>query len=103
MDVTPFRYRILLVDDDERIRTTAHALLEAQGYVVLCAADGFEGLSALKQSLPDVIISDLRMPNMNGFERKLRSKNCAGPLVPKATPCSMNVACGHAYRRSPAK
>jgi CheY-like chemotaxis protein len=68
MGVTPFRYRILLVDDDERIRTTAHALLEAQGYIVLCAADGFEGLSALKQSLPDVIISDLRMPNMNGFE-----------------------------------
>jgi CheY-like chemotaxis protein len=66
--MSPFSYRILVVDDDERIRTVAHALLEAQGYKVLCAADGFEGLSALKQSLPDVIISDLRMPNMNGFE-----------------------------------
>ena len=35
---------------------------------MLCAEDGFEGLAALKQSLPDIIISDLRMPNMNGFE-----------------------------------
>jgi len=43
-------------------------LLETQGYEVLCAGDGFEGLAALKQSLPDIIISDLRMPNMSGFE-----------------------------------
>ena len=43
-------------------------MLEAQGYEVRCAEDGFEGLAALKQSLPDIIISDLRMPNMNGFE-----------------------------------
>lgn len=63
-----FKYRILFVDDDESIRAMAHMLLEAQGYKVLTASDGFEGLAALKQSLPDVIISDLRMPNMNGFE-----------------------------------
>ena len=43
-------------------------LLVAQGYEVRGAADGFEGLAALKQSLPDIIISDLQMPNMNGFE-----------------------------------
>ena len=66
--MTTFSYRILFIDDDENIRAMAHLLLEAQGYKVLTAADGFEGLAALKQSLPDVIISDLRMPNMNGFE-----------------------------------
>ncbi len=43
-------------------------LLESKGYEVLLAGDGFEGLLALKQSLPDIIISDLSMPNMNGFE-----------------------------------
>ncbi len=68
MGPAPFHYRILLVDDDERLRTLAEQLLKGQGYEVLCASDGFEGLSALKQSLPDVIISDLRMPNMSGFE-----------------------------------
>ena len=63
-----FRYRILIVDDEPSLRQLGRTLLEAQGYEVLCAADGFEGLVALKQSLPDIIISDLRMPNMNGFE-----------------------------------
>ena len=63
-----FRYRILIVDDEPSLRDLGKMLLEAQGYEVLCAEDGFEGLAALKQSLPDIIISDLRMPNMNGFE-----------------------------------
>jgi CheY-like chemotaxis protein len=63
-----FRYRILIVEDDPTLREVGKLLLAAQGYEVQCAEDGFEGLSALKQSLPDIIISDLRMPNMNGFE-----------------------------------
>lgn len=63
-----FRYRILIVDDEPSLRQLGKLLLEAQGYEVLCAEDGFEGLAALKESLPDIIISDLRMPNMNGFE-----------------------------------
>jgi CheY-like chemotaxis protein len=63
-----FQYRILIVEDDPALREFGKLLLNAQGYEVLCAEDGFEGLAALKQSLPDIIISDLRMPNMNGFE-----------------------------------
>ncbi|HET9792470.1 MAG TPA: response regulator [Candidatus Angelobacter sp.] len=63
-----FRYRILIVEDDPTLREVGKLLLSAQGYEVLSAEDGFEALSALKQSLPDIIISDLRMPNMNGFE-----------------------------------
>jgi len=68
MPRSSFRYRILLVDDEAALRDVGKMLLEAQGYEVLCAEDGFEGLAALKQSLPDIIISDLQMPNMNGFE-----------------------------------
>lgn len=68
MHAKPFRYRILIVDDEPELRRVAKALLEAQGYEVQGAEDGFEGLAALKQSLPDIIISDLQMPNMNGFE-----------------------------------
>ncbi len=66
--LTTFRYRILIVDDEAALRDVGKLLLEAQGYEVLCAEDGFEGLAALKQALPDLIISDLQMPNMNGFE-----------------------------------
>jgi CheY-like chemotaxis protein len=64
----PFKYRILFVDDEERLRDLAKAILESHGYEVLCAEDGFEGLAALKDSLPDLVISDLQMPNMDGFE-----------------------------------
>jgi CheY-like chemotaxis protein len=64
----PFRYRILFVDDEASLRNTAKAILESRGYEVLCAEDGFDGLGSLTESLPDLIISDLQMPNMNGFE-----------------------------------
>ncbi len=64
----PFVYRILFVDDEERLRITTKAILESQGYDVLCAKDGLDGLAALKEWHPDLIISDLHMPNMNGFE-----------------------------------
>lgn len=63
-----FRFRILFVDDEPAVRTTGAAVLEAAGYEVLTAADGLEGLHALDEALPDLIISDLRMPNMSGFE-----------------------------------
>jgi CheY-like chemotaxis protein len=65
---SPFSYRILIVDDEPILRHVGRTILESQGYEVLCAEDGFEALAALKQSLPDIIISDLQMPNMNGFE-----------------------------------
>jgi DNA-binding response OmpR family regulator len=63
-----FPFRILIVEDDSRLCETGKLLLESQGYEVRVAGDGFEALIALKRSLPDIIISDLAMPNMNGFE-----------------------------------
>ncbi|MDQ2833142.1 MAG: response regulator [Acidobacteriota bacterium] len=68
MSSASFPYRILVVEDDLTLLELARRMLESKGYEVLGAEDGFEGLTALKRSLPDVIISDLRMPNMNGFE-----------------------------------
>jgi CheY-like chemotaxis protein len=65
---SPFPYRILIVDDEPILCELGKMLLMAQGYEVRSAGDGFEALSALKQALPDIIISDLQMPNMNGFE-----------------------------------
>lgn len=63
-----FKFRLLVVDDEEAIRTLSTAILESEGFEVRCAQDGFEAVVELRKSLPDVLISDLRMPNMSGFE-----------------------------------
>jgi len=62
------RYQILLVDDDESVRNTIGLLLTSAGYDVATANDGFEALLHLKRALPGMIISDLNMPRMSGFE-----------------------------------
>jgi CheY-like chemotaxis protein len=69
------------VDDDLMLRHLGKQMFEAQGYEAHCAEDGFEGLSALKRSKPDLIVSDLRMPNMNGFEF-LSVVRLRFPLIP---------------------
>jgi CheY-like chemotaxis protein len=63
-----FDYRILVVDDEPAILQTSALVLEKRGYEVRTASNGFAALAELRRSLPDVIISDLRMPNMSGFE-----------------------------------
>jgi len=60
--------RILLVDDEPGIRIVLSAVLEQAGYSVDVAEDGFAALRKIQQSKPDLVITDLRMPNMNGFE-----------------------------------
>ena len=65
---TGFKYRILVVDDEPLILQTSALVLAEQGYEVRTAGDGFAALVELRQALPDVIISDLSMPNMSGFE-----------------------------------
>jgi CheY-like chemotaxis protein len=64
----PFSFRILFVDDEPAIVETAALILGQSGYEVHTARDGFEALTALSRSLPDIQISDLSMPNMSGFE-----------------------------------
>lgn len=63
-----FQYRILVVDDDAVVRRLAEEVLPGQGFDVRVAADGFEALHLLKHALPDLIIADLNMPRMTGFE-----------------------------------
>ena len=64
----PTRHQILVVDDDASVRTTLTMLLQASGYEVTTAADGFEALALLQNQLPAVLLSDLNMPEMSGFE-----------------------------------
>ena len=66
---------ILVVDDDEGQRRVARAVLEAEGFEVHEAADGIEALESIALSLPDIVVLDVEMPRMNGFDccRELRS------------------------------
>ncbi len=71
----PHERRILVVEDNFDFRTYLQSLLEVQ-YEVIIAKNGKEGLKILKKVMPDLIISDIMMPEMNGLEfvNSLRSK-----------------------------
>jgi CheY-like chemotaxis protein len=60
--------RVLLVDDDAVLQQGLKAILELNGFVCRTAEDGFDALRHLRATPPEIIISDLRMPNMSGFE-----------------------------------
>ena len=59
--------KILVVDDDPDILDAVAMILESQGYKVVTARDGAEGLATLKAEQPDLMILDLLMPKMDGF------------------------------------
>jgi DNA-binding response OmpR family regulator len=63
-----FHYRLLVVDDDADIRSMLQSVLSPAGYDVCIAKDGFDALAQMRGALPDLIITDLKMPNMSGFE-----------------------------------
>jgi CheY-like chemotaxis protein len=62
------RPEILVVDDDAAVRDSLVMVLQPAGYGVNVAIDGFDALLQLKKSLPQIVISDLNMPRMSGFE-----------------------------------
>jgi len=59
--------KILVVDDDPDILDAVTMILESQGYEVVTARDGVEGLANLKAEKPDLMILDLLMPKMDGW------------------------------------
>jgi len=60
--------KILVVDDDPEMRETLQIILESGGYTVVMAEDGEQCLAKLKEEQPDLLILDLLMPRMDGFE-----------------------------------
>jgi chemosensory pili system protein ChpA (sensor histidine kinase/response regulator) len=62
------RTRVLVVDDAWSVRRSMQQLLEDAGYDVATAVDGFEALERLRAKVPDVVLTDLEMPNLNGLE-----------------------------------
>ena len=62
------KYKILAVDDETDVLVIIKTALESEGYEVLTAANGFDALAIAEDSIPDLILLDLMMPEMSGFE-----------------------------------
>src|SRR5690348_8529457 len=75
--------KILVVDDEPQIARVLKATLTAQGYSIRTASDGDDAVQAMKTWTPDLVITDLRMPNMDGVDlcRYLRAKTSIPIIV----------------------
>lgn len=65
---------LLLVEDNEMNRDAISRLLERRGFSVIKAVDGEEGLRVCRESLPDLVLMDLGLPGIDGFEATRRIK-----------------------------
>jgi two-component system chemotaxis sensor kinase CheA len=71
-------HRILVVDDSITTRSLEKSILEAYGYEVEVAVDGLQALEAIRHNPPDLVISDVMMPRLNGFQLLEQMKNTPG-------------------------
>ncbi len=73
--IDPRSMTVLVVDDEPRLVDVVRMNLEVEGYRVVEAANGYEALDRLKQDLPDLVILDVMMPELDGFEtlRRIRA------------------------------
>lgn len=76
-------YKILVVDDDPAIRELLTGKLVAEGFQILQAANGEDALKKVDAEKPDIVLLDLVMPGLNGFEvlRQIRSR-CQDKWIP---------------------
>ncbi|MGD2046346.1 MAG: response regulator [Gemmatimonadota bacterium] len=72
--------QLVLVEDDEAVRGILTVLLESAGWEVLTAADGPSGLQLARRTIPDVVVTDLRMPGLSGIQ--LAKELAATPSLP---------------------
>ena len=77
------KYKILLIDDDETLLFGMSLILTQAGYQVVTASGGLNGLHAAQTNRPDLIVCDVMMPKLNGFElRKTLSTNRTTSRIP---------------------
>jgi two-component system, OmpR family, alkaline phosphatase synthesis response regulator PhoP len=60
--------KILVVDDDTTVTTLLNGLLSTEGYAVLVAHDGLDAMVQVRKNVPDLIILDVMMPEINGYD-----------------------------------
>ena len=70
--------KILAIDDSRTMRGLVQRVLEEAGYSCICAQDGIQGVARFKEEHPDVVITDINMPNMDGFGVISSIRNGAG-------------------------
>jgi excisionase family DNA binding protein len=73
---------VLLVDDDEQVREVVRVNLEMEGYTVREAGNAEDGLAALEEDVPDVILLDVMMPQVDGWEmlRRVQERHGVGSI-----------------------
>lgn len=76
-------YKVLLIDDEENLHIAIKKLLEANGYVYCGARDGEEGLALLASEKPDLVLLDVMLPGINGFDlcHKIREQGRRVPII----------------------
>jgi diguanylate cyclase (GGDEF)-like protein len=74
-------HRVLVVDDDRNLRKIISTNLELAGYAVETAADGREALERIEDAVPDLLLLDLMMPYMDGYEVARRVRNHPNPSI----------------------
>ena len=75
--------KVLVIDDEQGIRALLDTLLRRKGYDVIVAESGQKGLECFRRERPDVIVLDLKMPEMDGLTvlRQIRSLNPRTPVI----------------------
>ena len=75
--------KVLVIDDEQGIRSLLDTLLSRKGYDVVLAESGRKGLELFRRERPDVLVLDLKMPEMDGLTvlRQIRSLNRSQPVI----------------------
>ena len=92
--------RILIIDDEDELRSMLRQMLEQAGHQVTEAVNGAEGIQLYEQDRPDLIITDIIMPEMEGFETIRELRDTAAELkiiaisggAPIGTPDNLKIA-----------
>jgi DNA-binding response OmpR family regulator len=89
-------HRLLFIEDDDQIRLALRLALEDEGYVVEEAGDGRSGLAAFDRDEPDLVIVDLRLPDIQGFDvcRTIRAKSIVPIMIVTAQTDTYDLVAG---------
>ncbi len=88
--------RLLFIEDDHHIRAALKLALEDEGYEIIEAADGLKGLSAFETTSVDLVLLDLRLPDLSGFEvcRMLRARSLVPIIIVTAQTDTHDLVAG---------